>query len=104
MAATAIKGLTSVFTQGMASWPPNNLIKTGVGLITILCCSLNLISNDGQSTVELIGQCSDLVGKWPMADHYIVLCCTSHPLLPLYHTPQDLLYDCSTYNHMPSYI
>ena len=65
--------LTSVFTQGVACWPPNNLIKTGVGLITILCCSLNLISNNDQSTVELIGQCSDLVRKWPMADHYIVL-------------------------------
>ena len=61
----------------LASWPPNHLIKTGVRLITIiyrLYCSLNLISNNGQSTVELIGQCSDLVRKWPMADHYIVLC------------------------------
>ena len=33
-----------------------------------------MISNNGQSIVEMIGQCSDLVGKQPMANHYIILC------------------------------
>jgi len=33
-----------------------------------------LISTNGRPLVELIGQQHHLVGKWPMADRYIVLC------------------------------
>ena len=34
----------------------------------------NLIGTNGRPTATLIGQQHHLVGKWPMADRYIVLC------------------------------
>jgi len=33
-----------------------------------------LIGTNGRPLTESIGKQHDLVGKWPMADHYIVLC------------------------------
>jgi len=33
-----------------------------------------LIGTNGRPLAELIGQQHQLVGKWPMADRYIVLC------------------------------
>ena len=34
----------------------------------------NMIGKNGLPMTELIGQQPSLVGKWPMADRYIVLC------------------------------
>ena len=37
----------------------------------------NMIGRNGLPMTDLIGQQHSLVGKWPMADRYIVLCISS---------------------------
>ena len=41
----------------------------------------NMIGKNGLPMTDLIGQQHYLVGKWPMADRYIVLCCKDVEIL-----------------------